>query len=159
MFIIENIISLYVQFYEFFWAIGFFGWQISVLYTTYVLYFININYSILFFILFLLSGLFNKLIKELYYSPRPKNCTKFLVSDVCMKGTNGMPSGHTQITTFALTTAYLFTHKYLYSSIALFLITFIQRIVYKNHTILQLFVGSIVGFLLGWMFYELIQMY
>jgi membrane-associated phospholipid phosphatase len=154
---INFLINICEEFYTFFWAIGFFGWQIAVVYTTCILYLIDIKYSILFFIGFLLSRLLNKLIKKVYYSPRPKICNKFLASDKCIIGTNGMPSGHAQSTIFSLTIAYLFTHKYLYPSIALFLITITQRIVYNNHTLIQLFIGSIIGIVLGICFYTIIK--
>ena len=121
------------------------------------MYRININYVFVFFIVFVLSGFFNKLLKSCYKSPRPKNPHKFLASETFMKDANGMPSGHTQVASFALTIAYLFTNKYLYESLLLIFITFIQRIIYNNHTILQLFVGCIVGVLFGISFYKIIQ--
>jgi membrane-associated phospholipid phosphatase len=155
---IQKYINLYyLQFSQFFWGIGYFGWQITSVYTFIVLYFININYSILFFIVLSLCGILNKLTKYWFFSPRPKNCIKFLATETCKKGSNGMPSGHAQFTAFGLTIAYLFTHKYLFQSIFLFLVTFIQRIVYRNHTLLQLLVGSIIGFFLGLCFYEIVK--
>jgi hypothetical protein len=58
-----------------------------------------------------------------------------------------MPSGHAQITTFALVYSYLLSGQRLYESIALFAITILQRYVYKNHTLAQLFAGSLLGLL------------
>jgi membrane-associated phospholipid phosphatase len=147
----------YLQLCQFFWGIGYFGWQIASVYAIIVLYFIKPLYSILFFVVLSISGLLNKLTKYWFISPRPKNCIKFLATEICKEGANGMPSGHAQFTAFALTAAYLFTHKYLFQSIALFLVTFIQRVVYHNHTILQLLVGSMIGVVLGICFYEIVK--
>jgi membrane-associated phospholipid phosphatase len=66
-----------------------------------------------------------------------------------MKRANGMPSGHAQQTAFALTVAYKMTKKMLYPSILLFLLTVVQRYVYRNHTIAQLAAGSVLGIILG----------
>lgn len=155
---IQKYINLYyLQFTQLFWGIGYFGWQIASVYAFIALYSIQPMYSIYFFIVLSISGLLNKLTKYWFISPRPKNCIKFLASEVCKEGSNGMPSGHAQFTAFSLTVAYLFTHHYLFLSIALFLVTLIQRVVYNNHTILQLLVGSIIGFVLGICFYEIVK--
>jgi membrane-associated phospholipid phosphatase len=149
--ILKGASELMEHFTEFFWSIGYFGWQIATLYALYVCYHQDINYAILFFILFLLSGWLNhEVLKKWIYSLRPSNPTLFLASEVIRKTNNGMPSGHAQQTAFALTIAYLFTHQYLGASILLFLLTLTQRLVYKNHTLSQLLVGGIVGLLLGY---------
>ena len=70
--------------------------------------------------------------------------------------TNGMPSGHTQQTAFALTIAYLFSKKNLYQSIILLILTAIQRYIFKNHTIIQLIVGGILGVGLGYICFYII---
>jgi len=67
-----------------------------------------------------------------------------------------MPSGHTQQTAFALTIAYLFSKKNLYLSIGLFILTVIQRYVFRNHTLIQLVVGGIIGIILGYIFFYII---
>jgi len=155
---IQKFISLYyLQFSQFFWGIGYFGWQIAAIYAFIVLYSIHSLYAIYFFIVFSIFGLLNKFTKYWFISPRPKNCIKFLATEQCKEGANGMPSGHAQFTVFSLTVAYLFTYDYLFQSIALFLITIVQRVVYHNHTILQLLVGSIIGFVLGICFYNIIN--
>jgi len=153
----HGLFIIFTQFKDFFWGIGFFGWQLAVVYCTYALYYIHLSYSVIFFITFIFFGLFNKILKQIYYSPRPKKCMKFLDSEPCLKGKNGMPSGHAQITAFALTVAYLFTHQYLYQSIFIFFVTILQRFVYNNHTLLQLCVGSILGITIGGLFYEIVK--
>jgi membrane-associated phospholipid phosphatase len=156
---IQKIVNLYyLQMTEFFWGIGYFSWQIATIYAIIALYSIQPLYSIYFFIVFSIFGILNKFTKHWFISPRPKNCIKFLAKEQCKEGANGMPSGHAQFTAFSLTVAYLFTYDYLFQSIALFLLTIIQRIVYNNHTILQLFIGSMIGFLLGIIFYSIINL-
>jgi len=68
-----------------------------------------------------------------------------------------MPSGHAQLTAFGLTFAYLLTGARLYESLALFGLTILQRHIYQNHTILQLFVGSLVGELSAYVIYEVLK--
>jgi membrane-associated phospholipid phosphatase len=155
---IQKYINLYfLQLSQFFWGIGYFGWQIASVYAFIALYSIQPMYSIYFFIVLTISGILNKLTKYWFISPRPKNCIKFLATEQCKEGANGMPSGHAQFTAFGLTVAYLFTHHYLFLSIALFLLTLIQRVIYNNHTVLQLLVGSIIGFVLGICFYAIVK--
>ena len=155
---IQKYINLYfLQLSQFFWGIGYFGWQIASVYAFLTLYSIQPMYSIYFFIVLTISGFLNKLTKYWFISPRPKNCIKFLATEICKEGANGMPSGHAQFTAFSLTVAYLFTHHYLFLSIALFLVTLIQRVIYHNHTIIQLLVGSMIGFVIGICFYEIVK--
>jgi membrane-associated phospholipid phosphatase len=68
-----------------------------------------------------------------------------------------MPSGHAQQTAFALTIAYLFTHKHLMVSIALFALTVLQRFVFRNHTLPQLIAGGVLGFVLGYASYHIMR--
>jgi hypothetical protein len=79
--ITHGLFIIYTQFKDFFWGIGFFGWQIAAVYCLYALYYINLGYSVIFFITFIFFGLFNKILKQLYYNPRPKKCMKFLESE------------------------------------------------------------------------------
>jgi membrane-associated phospholipid phosphatase len=149
--ILEGIFELLDEFKDVFWAIGYFGWQISTLYGLYVAYQHSIIYAILFFILFTLSGWLNhEILKDWIHDLRPANGIEFLASEKIRRRTNGMPSGHTQQTAFALTIAYLLTHKYLYESIGLFGLTLVQRLVFRNHTLAQLIVGGALGLLLGY---------
>jgi membrane-associated phospholipid phosphatase len=144
---------------DFIWGVGYFGWQIAFVYGVFVSYqYMNIGYAILFLVLFLISGFINaKVLKRIIYDLRPSNSTPFLHSEVFRKRTNGMPSGHAQQTAFALTYSYLFTRKYLVESIALFLLTIVQRYIFNNHTIPQLLVGGVFGVLLGVASYYLVQ--
>ena len=70
-----------------------------------------------------------------------------------------MPSGHAQLTAFSLTFAYLLSGKRFYESLFLFGITILQRHVFHNHTIPQLFVGSIIGVALGYIIFYFLKWY
>lgn len=148
--IFSGVIKLFFEIKILFWAIGYFGWQIATLYALYVSYNHSYQYCLLFFLLFAFSGWLNHdVLKYMIYNLRPTNPIPFLDSDEFMKRNNGMPSGHAQQTAFALTIAYKITKKYIYESMALLTLTIIQRYVYRNHTIPQLIIGSVLGFILG----------
>jgi membrane-associated phospholipid phosphatase len=157
---LNGIFELFEQLSDLFWAVGYFSWQIATVYAIYVVYTYDFNYSILFLILFLLSGYLNHVVlKEMIHSLRPPGEIKFLAFKKNKPRNNGMPSGHTQQTAFALTIAYLFTHKNLMLSIGLFLLTVLQRYVFRNHTLSQLFAGGILGVVLGYIsFYVMIYL-
>lgn len=143
---------------DFFWGIGYFGWQISSIYALYVTYIYSFVSFIIYIFIFLLSGWTNHIVLKNYIDdPRPIDSTPFLTSEHFRKKSNGMPSGHAQLTAFTLTIAYLLSNQYLYQSIALFLITVYQRYVFKNHTIQQLFVGGVIGIIIGYLTFLLIS--
>jgi membrane-associated phospholipid phosphatase len=113
---------------------------------------------VLFFILFSLSGYLNHVVlKDVIQDLRPADGIVFLASEKIRKRTNGMPSGHAQQTAFALTIAYLFTHKHLMVSIALFALTVLQRFVFRNHTLPQLIAGGALGLVLGYASYHIMR--
>jgi membrane-associated phospholipid phosphatase len=154
----EDINNLLEHFVDFFWGVGYFGPQIATVYVLYIVYQYSIIYCILFSILFIFSTWLNhKILKKIIYDSRPLNGIIFLASEKFRNKINGMPSGHTQQTAFALTIAYLFSKKNLYLSIGLLLLTSIQRYIFKNHTILQLIVGTVIGIGLGYISFNIMK--
>jgi membrane-associated phospholipid phosphatase len=146
----KSLSDLSSHFMSLFWGIGYFGWHISTLYALYVSYGISWMYFFIYSIVFVLTSMINRVILKKYINdPRPRDPTRFLAADHFRKRMNGMPSGHAQYTAFSLTYAYLLSGKQFYASWALFFITVLQRYVFKNHTFLQLLMGSILGFLLA----------
>jgi len=138
--------ELYEHFEDFFWAIGYFGWQESAVYALYVSYLISWFDMLVFIVVFLMSGWLNHtLLKNYIYDPRPKESKAFLATEHIKLHTNGMPSGHAQLTAFSLVYAYLLTGRRFYESLALFGLTIFQRYIYKNHTLAQLVAGSVLG--------------
>ncbi len=149
--ILDRIQELINHITDLFWGIGFFGWQISTVYTMYISSMHSILYFIIYLSVFLFSGWMNHaVLKDYIHDPRPKDSIPFLASEKFKRITNGMPSGHAQQTAFSLTFAYLICGKRFYESWLLFLITILQRYMYKNHTLMQLVVGSIIGFILAY---------
>jgi len=156
--ILEGVTELFDQMIDLFWGIGYFGWQIATVYALYVAYEQDFIYAVLFFILFSLSGYLNHVVlKDVIQDLRPADGIVFLASEKIRKRTNGMPSGHAQQTAFALTIAYLFTHKHLMVSIALFALTVLQRFVFRNHTLPQLIAGGALGLVLGYASYHIMR--
>jgi len=156
--ILEGVIELFDQLVDLFWGIGYFGWQIATVYALYVAYEQDFIYAVLFFILFSFSGYLNHVVlKDVIQDLRPADGIVFLASEKIRKRTNGMPSGHAQQTAFALTIAYLFTHKHLMVSIALFALTVLQRFVFRNHTLPQLIAGGALGVVLGYASYHIMR--
>jgi membrane-associated phospholipid phosphatase len=80
--------------------------------------------------------------------PRPANQVHY-IDDSSIRGANiyGMPSGHAQITSFAVTTLYLTRGPKSWILVSLFIgiLTLYQRWSFRRHTIEQLTVGSIIG--------------
>jgi membrane-associated phospholipid phosphatase len=149
---IEKTNEVYEHFKDFFWGVGYFGWQISTLYALYVSYSLSYIHALVYSSVFLLSGWLNHIILKHYINdPRPKDSAAFLANEKIRFNDNGMPSGHSQMTAYSLTFAYLLSGKYFYESIALFFITIFQRYIYKNHTIPQLFVGGIIGLITAYL--------
>ena len=146
MTVLKGLISLVNHFVDLFWGIGYFGWQFSMLYAAYISYSFSGIYLAIYLFVFVLSGLINHLVLKRYiYGPRPLGSKPFLANEHFKKHVNGMPSGHAQQAAFSLTYAYLLSGKYAYETIALFLLTLFQRYVYKNHTLMQLVAGSLIG--------------
>ena len=147
----KGLTQLTDQFVYLFWALGYFGWHLSMLYALYVSWGISSFYFLIYIFVFILTGFINHvLFKKYIHSPRPLDSTPFLKAEHYHKHVNGMPSGHAQQTAFSLIFAYLLTGKHLAASWGLFLITILQRYVFKNHTIAQLAAGSILGAVIGY---------
>jgi len=158
----SGLTHLTTSFIDLFWGIGYFGWQISVLFALYILYTYSSAYSwvpiIIYLFVFLLCGWFNQHIFKMYIKdPRPLNSQQFLSSEHFIKHANGMPSGHAQQTAFSLTVAYLVSNKYLYESLFLMFIAVLQRYTFHNHTIWQLLAGSILGVIIGYITFLVIH--
>ena len=118
----------------------------------------NLKYYLFFYILgFGLNNLLNIALKLLIKEPRPQDDTKFieLLGNRVGHDKYGMPSGHAQNCFFSLVYITLALNQ---PTITLFyigmsFICIIQRYEYKNHTLIQLFVGSIVGILFAYLIY------
>lgn len=90
----------------------------------------------------------NNELKMIIKEPRPKNPLPF-IDDHLIKGPQiyGMPSGHAQIVSFAITFLILTKGSLwlILPSLFIFSLTLIQRWKYRRHTVEQLIVGSFTG--------------
>lgn len=120
---------------------------------------------------FFLNAILNFILKGLIQEPRPFEDPKLfniaLKHSIRFKFTNGypydifgMPSGHTQSIFFSIIFIYLaFKDKKTILIVYLFigLITMYQRVLFKQHTVLQVVAGAMVGVLFGGFIYYMAQ--
>jgi membrane-associated phospholipid phosphatase len=115
---------------------------------------------------FFLNAILNIVLKGIIKEPRPSEDPKLfniaLKHSLRFKFINGyphdifgMPSGHAQSTFFSTIYIYLALKDIKISIIYLIisLLTMYQRVLFNNHTVLQVFAGAIVGILFGGFIY------
>lgn len=113
-----------------------------------------------------INAISNLILKGLFLQPRPsidektfdlalKNGKRFLFKDGIPYDILGMPSGHSQSVLFSTMFIWLALRKknILYVYLIISFLTMIQRVAFNHHTVLQVFVGAIVGGILGYFFY------
>jgi membrane-associated phospholipid phosphatase len=118
----------------------------------------NLKYYLFFYILgFGLNNLLNIALKLLIREPRPRDDTQFLefIGNRVGYDKYGMPSGHAQNCFFSLVYITLVLNQPMITLfyIGISFICIVQRYEYKNHTLIQLFAGSIVGILFAYLIY------
>jgi membrane-associated phospholipid phosphatase len=112
---------------------------------------ISLIYFIMSLLLQIISPIMNHVLKVLIKQPRPKGAKDIDKYEKRLdKGSLGMPSGHAQMHSSIITLAYYSNFPfYIICIMVLFLIiSLFQRFTFKKHTISQLLVGVIVGFIL-----------
>ena len=94
----------------------------------------------------------NGLIKQICQQPRPENPINIVKHDATTNPCLGMPSGHAQSVMFATTYLYFYTKNPILLMVGVItsLLTITQRLVYRKHTPIQVFVGGTLGILLGY---------
>ena len=140
-------------------TIGYFGPLLLAIENTYLLW--NRQYYLIGYLLFgMVNTIINKLLKGIFREPRPNGGVNIFKTELHY-GTDiyGMPSGHAQTVAFSTVYAYL-----AYPSISLLMFNFVilfltafQRWNYKKHTTNQLFIGSVVGGIIAYSFFHMIQ--
>ena len=126
------------------------------------------KYTFLFYyvLFFGISLLLNLVLKGIIQQPRPsidqktfqlmmKNKERYVSKHGMPYDIFGMPSGHSQSVIFSTMFIYFCLHdiKILFIYILISLITLFQRVINTHHTIMQVVVGSIIGFILGYIGY------
>jgi len=144
----------------------FFLYQIGVK-APFILFFLTIfliinkiNYLKFFVVGWLLNSISNILLKLIFKEPRPDNHEKYIrIATHNMFHINfdkyGMPSGHSQSCGFMIAFIFLVLSNYYITTFYLIisLISILQRYLYKNHTMIQLFTGFMIGIGFGYITY------
>jgi len=147
-----NLSDIFGNIINFFYGIGYFGEYITFVFTLFLIYYQT--YNLVFYImLFILNKVINDYLKDYFKGSRPSNPKKFLDDDNFSKKKYGMPSGHSQLSFFSLAYSYLSTNK-ITTPIILMMITCLvviyERLLYHNHTLLQLISGAIIGVIIAY---------
>mgnify|MGYP003351614914 CR=1 FL=1 len=150
-----DIFGLLHTFANLLYALGFFSELIVLIF---VIFFIYENSTDLAFYLvgIVLNGFLNRVLKPIFQDPRPTKPIKFLDSEEFPKKIDytknsnyyGMPSGHSQNVAYSL--AYLYwtipeTFMIRIWAILFGIMTVFERWWFRNHTLMQLAVGVLVG--------------
>ena len=140
--------------------IGYYGPMILVVLSLFLLYSTK-TYLLIYVVGFVLNIVVNNILKQIIKQPRPKGDLD--IFDPSKKHNYshnpiqiyGMPSGHSQMVLFSTTYIYLVLKNIPITLVYLLLTlnTLVQRIRYKNHTFMQVIVGSIVGALVAYISY------
>lgn len=140
--------------------IGYFGPQTLFGSSIYLLY-NKSNYLFFYIIGFIINIIVNFILKEIVKQPRPKGDYNIFNPSESHKsrflsGIYGMPSGHAQHVLYSTIFIYLvFKNTNLTLVYALIsLLTLYERVKYKNHTIIQVIVGAVVGALIAYYSYN-----
>jgi len=139
---------------DFIYGIGYFSEIIMMLIVSFVLILRPVDWFV-YIICVLLNGILNGYLKNTIKNNRPYNSMKFLHTEHFNKDVKvyGMPSGHTQNVFFSLVYLYLSTHQFIpwvLLSCIIGLLTFIERGLFHNHSLLQLIAGALLGSVLAY---------
>ncbi len=121
--------------------IGFLGPILLFLITAYLVWDTYL-YAYVFF--FIMNSVLNQVLKQLFHQPRPSH-SKSIIHETTDQ--YGMPSGHAQSVFFSTSFLY-FTRgpfPFVFLELCISMLTLYQRWSYRQHTINQLLVGSLVG--------------
>jgi membrane-associated phospholipid phosphatase len=112
-----------------------------------------------------LSFIVNNILKGIIKQPRPEFNTKEVsialqtsaVRYILGYDIYGMPSGHAQTSFFITTFIYLVTRDILitFFMTLLSIMVMFQRVIYNEHTILQVIIGALIGVLFGFFSYHI----
>ena len=140
-------------------TIGYLGPLLLAIENTYVLW--NRQFYLIGYLLLgMMNTMINKILKGIFREPRPKGGVNIFDTEIHY-GTDiyGMPSGHAQTVAFSSIYVYLANPNnsiFLLNIFILFLTAY-QRWNYKKHTTSQLVMGSIVGGIVAYSFFHMIQ--
>ena len=134
--------------------IGYLGPFIVMIINMFALW-IQPYYLVGYLIFLFFSSIVNRVLKHIYKEPRPDNEISIENLDIFnwtgIKDIYGMPSGHAQSISYSLTYLYLVQGSGYIALLTMSILglTLFQRWNYRKHTVIQLFVGTIVGLIIG----------
>ena len=142
-------------------VVGVFGPEMLVLLSIILLYkYKKITFLLVYLVVFVFNVLLNYILKGIFRQPRPMDDVQLFKIEELYKNKvgfdkYGMPSGHAQTVLYSTIFIHLVLNNW---NITLFyliisLITMYQRVYFKQHTVLQVIVGAILGMFVGWMGY------
>lgn len=126
----------------------------------------KVNYLAFYIIGTFFNVILNIILKLGFKEPRPKRNARIM--EIAIENNYdfdfnkyGMPSGHAQQCAFSLTFITLVLNNPFITSIYLgiTMVTFLQRYIYLDHSILQLIVGLCIGIGVGYLFYTICSKY
>jgi membrane-associated phospholipid phosphatase len=141
--------------------LGYFGPMVLFVLSLFLLYPTK-TYLAIYVVGFILNIVVNNILKKIIKQPRPDgdldiyNPSKKHNYSHNPIQVYGMPSGHSQMVLFSTTYVHLVL-KNTYVTLFYLLLsinTLVQRIRYKNHTFMQIMVGSLVGVLVAYLVYH-----
>ena len=143
--------------------IGYYGPKILLLLSIYSFY-SKYNHLVIYLTGFAVNQVINIILKLLVKQPRPEEDKKMFNLLVhhdkrILFDKYGMPSGHSQSVWYSTTFIYLALKNNIVTSIYLLIsiITMIQRVEYKAHSIPQVIVGMLIGITVGYLFYTFVH--
>lgn len=154
--IIEKFLSEPIMF------IGYYSSRIAfIIIFTYFLYYQKFFWLWVYLLLYIFNYFIIGILQKSLRDPRPRDGKKFMKDEFHNSEAYGMPSGHSQTVFFSLVFFFMVTRSIPLLLIMLFIAmcTIFQRVLYRKHTILQVIVGAIIGIILGYSSYFLINNY
>jgi membrane-associated phospholipid phosphatase len=118
-------------------------------------------WTCIYIILYIINYYLILFLQKKWKDPRPTNGKQFMEDEFHNSEAYGMPSGHTQTVFCSLVFFYMITRSISWTLIMLFIAicTISQRLIYRKHTLQQIIVGGIIGSVLGYVIYFLINDY
>lgn len=158
---------------DFTYAIGYFSEMILPIIVVFSIYH-DLYAHIVYFVGYFVSVYLNIWLKNTIKEPRPKPFYKFLANESNKKDDQqkyGMPSGHSQNAFYSIVYLYLYLRSvtpvymtlptpyfpeyyvWILISLCIGIITILERWLFRNHTMLQLCIGALVGSALGYIIF------
>ena len=128
------------------------GFVIGILFRDFIKYGNNFPALVVFPGFLVFNQGINGLLKQICRQSRPDNQINIVENDSKTNNKMGMPSGHAQSVTFALTYLLYSQNNAYLNSIGIITsgLTIAQRLIYRKHTPLQVLVGSTLGTIIGY---------